>query len=628
MAYQFGQASQNKKQAEIKPVVEEKILPKKQYQFGMASQNKNVSPEIVPEEKPVKKDSFIKSLVKTPVESLLIKPAIRTGQAIAAGATYAFGSEESKKRADEMLAKDVEVNLGPLGKYNIEAVKTGKAGIKQAFGESLEAGSYLVGGGAAPAAIKSTLGKAVATGVKAGVAGGGMYGTGEALQEDKNLPEVLKQGATGAVIGGVLGAAVPVAVAGVGKVAGGVKNVVANKIAKQVEEKALLTGNVPDARIAKKMISESGKIVKDTTAQEAIRQGIPEADVALIKVSSPSDKIKMAKMLDIRKNQLTNKRVTDRATDVVGDTFVEKLAKPIEKLNRNAAKKLDQVAQSLAGKKVSISPATKNFADNLDRAGIKINKKGGLNFKDSDFEGIPTAQKAITDIYNRVVKVIKHGDAHQIHRIKRFIDEKVSYGKAAEGLSGRAENILKQLRHDIDAVLDSKFSSYNRVNTQFADTIKELNSVGEVLGKSFKLGDTFTDAKAGLAMRRILSNTQSRSEILKMLDSMQKVAKKYRIKIDEDIITQANFADVLEKMLGTEAPTSMLGQVERGLQGLGGAGADIMRGKVISGTLKAGKYLIDTTRGVNQENSINALKELLKATKELPIKKTGAFFPK
>ena len=73
------------------------------------------------------------------------------------------------------------------------------------------------------------------------------------------------------------------------------------------------------------------------------------------------------------------------------------------------------------------------------------------------------------------------------------------------------------------------------------------------------------------------------------------------------------FADVLEAHLGPEAQTGFASQVARGASEAIGAGADLARGNVVSGTLKAGKYLIDATRGVNQENKIRALRALLKS---------------
>jgi hypothetical protein len=585
----------------------------------------------------------LKTALKAPVKSLVVSPAVRAGRTMGAGLIYAFGSEEAKMRADELLARDTEVNLGLLGKYNIEAVKPGAAGLKQAAGEALEAGSYLVGGGAAPAAIKSTLGRGIVKGATAGAVSGGAFGAGTALQEDASIEEALKRGATGSLAGAAFGAAIPPAVAGATGAYRGIRGAFAGRAAQEAEKSALLRGvggdlppdgggggggagpggAVPDARIAKVKL-EDGKVVADPVGKEAVRQGIPEADVALIKTSGAADKIDMAEMLDIRQRLLTNKRETNRATDVVGRTFVENLAKPIENLNKEARKRLDLVAQRLAGSKIDTSSAMSQFDDALAQAGVTPGPRGTLNFKNSNFEGLRGVQQLITNVYKRAIRVARSGDALQAHRMKSYIDEIVNYGKQAEGLSGRAQAMLKEFRHNIDAILDARFLAYNKVNTQYADTIRELDKMSAAIGRKFRLGDTFSDAQAGLAMRRILSNTQSRAEILKLLDDMQRVGMKYGVKMDKDVIAQANFADVLEKMLGTEAPTSFLGQVERGVEGIGGAGADIARGRVVSGTIKAGKYLLDITRGVNQENKINALRALLK--REAGQAKTGSVF--
>ena len=427
--------------------------------------------------------------------------------------------------------------------------------------------------------------------------------------------------------GTAIGATAPLAIAGVGKVAGTIRGGFARRATTKADELSMLKKGVTDSRVVTKTL-KSGKIITDKPAKEAIRQGIPEADVALIKGGSVSDKLKMSKMLNIRESQLTNKRVTARATDIVGDTFINNIAKPIEKLNRQAGQKLNVVAQKLAGKKVNTISAVEKFANELQGKGITVTKGNKLNFKGSDFEGLKGAQTLIQNVWNRAIKVAKSGDALQVHRTKSFIDEIVNYGKEAEGLSGRAQTMLKSFRHALDEILDIEFPVYNKVNTQFAETIQQLNNIGAALGKSFRLGDTFADAKSGVALRRILSNTSSRAEILRLLDGMQQVAKKYGIKIDDDIITQANFADVLEKILGSEAPTSFLGQFEKGLESFGSSGGyggiqqagsaagEFVRGNVIRGGLKTVGLAVDAFRGISQKNKINALRELLKVGKK------------
>ncbi len=443
-----------------------------------------------------------------------------------------------------------------------------------------------------------------------------------AIQSGGNTEDIARN----ALLAGVGGPAVEGLVRGGLKVVGALGARSARLATQEAEKMAILKSGVPEAEVATRKIV-NGKIVVDKTATEAVRQGIPSADVALVKAGSATDKIKMGKMLDIRENQLTNKRVVDRATDVVGNTFIEN-AKFIESKNKEAAKQLDFVAQRLAGKKVDPGQAVTQFADDLDRSGIKVRVNGTLNFKGSDFEGLKSVQQSIVNVWNRAERIARTGDALQIHRTKSFIDNIVEYGAEGQGLSGKAERMLKSFRHNIDGILDTKFKAYNEANTIYSDTINELSKIGQAMGRKFRLSDTFANARAGVAMRRILSNTQSRSDILQLLDSMQKVGQKYGMKIDQDIVTQANFADLLEKMLGSEAPTSFLGQVERGLETFGsttgiqglqqGASAvsELMRGNIIRGGIKGVTAVGEKLLGINQANKIKALRALLKTEGE------------
>lgn len=383
------------------------------------------------------------------------------------------------------------------------------------------------------------------------------------------------------------------------------------KAAEEASKVALLEKRVPDATVATKKL-ENGVMVADKTAKDLVKQGISEADVALIKQGTAKDKQKMLTMLDTRLSQLKNKRVTARATDTVGDSFLEQ-AKFIENINKTKGKELDGVAANLAGEQVDMIEPLSNFADDLGRAGVTI-RGNKLDFTDSIFEGLPTPQTAIQNAWKRAQKLME-GDALDAHNAKQFIDEIVDYADEGSGLKGRAENILKGLRHDIDTVLDTNFEEYNKVNSILSETYGELDKINEAMGRKFKTGDTFANAKAGTTLRRILSNTQSRTELLGMLDSLQAVAKKHGMVIDEDIITQANFADVLEKLLGTEAPTSFLGQSERALEGTKealGAMKSLSEGKLMEAGGKAATAVINKARGKNQEKLIEALKKMLK----------------
>ena len=497
---------------------------------------------------------------------------------------------------------------------------------RDVIGSGLEAASYLIpAGGIAKGVSLGTkaLGVVARPLVKralqfgaAGAVSGGLQQAGAAVGEGADLTETATRAAGGAVTGGLVGAAIPLAVRGVQKVA----SMPGARAAKVAEETRVLASGAPEASVATKTLTEAGDVVNDKAAAEVVRQGIPEADVALIKSGSDADKRKMLDMLTKREAQITNKRagIVDRATDVVGDTFLQKVVKPVQELNKKAADRLNTVARGLAGKKVDVEPAIQSLASDFESVGIGVRKDGTLRFAGSAFEGrqLKSIQGALSDLWTRAMKVARTGDALQLHRTKSYIDNIVKYGAEGQGLSGKASAMLKSFRHNIDSILDSNFKQYDTVNTVYRDTIEQMNAMGVALGKRFKAGDAFADSRAGLAMRRIMSNTQSRSDILKLIDGMQKVAQKYGIKIDEDVITQAGFADTLENMFGSEAPTSFLGQGARAMSQAGQAGADIAQGTpagMAKGVIKAGKFVFDVTRGVNEKRKIEALKVLLES---------------
>lgn len=551
----------------------------------------------------------------------IIKPVASTvvqfPRAIASGIAGLTGNEEAMAEYSKPINVPFLGEVKGLSAVPGDAEKYGTKTAGQMLGQAAEIGANLIGGegavGVAKGVGKQGILKAGLAGAKTGIKAGALGGFGSGMEDKLSAEGVVGSTIAGSALGGVLGGALGAGGTAIANKVAGREAGAITKGAVADTEKAFLEANVPDARVATKML-QGGQVVADRHAQELIKQGVSEPDVALIKSGSTLDKQKMLKMLDIRQSQLTNKRVLDRATDVVGNTFVEDIAKPIEKLNKEAAVKLDTVAKGLAGKKIDPAPAISQFGTDLENSGVSINSDGKLNYKDSSFEGLKPVQTLIDNVWTRAQRVAKSGDALQAHRLKAYIDEIVGYGKASEGLSGRAEGILKAVRHNIDTVLDSNFELYNKVNTQFSDTINELEKMATAIGKRFKPGTTFADTQAGVSMRRILSNTQSRADILRLLDSMQAVGKKYGIVHENDVITQANFADILEKMLGSEAPTSFLGQGERFINGIeqgAGALADLGQGHPVRAGLKASKYLLDMTRGVNQENKIEALRAIL-----------------
>lgn len=602
------------------PVVSEAPAEKKKYTLDELKALGATPSPIVPETEDGLLKTIAKGIVK-PVATMVARPI----QAIAAlgGADADTIDAATKKVAGDWVA--------PTPRSGTDVLKDVGRGIETvALGAGtggLKAGQTVLGKTVpkafqTPGAIELAKSGAVKLGLKEGTKYGAIGGFGAGLEDDPtNLGTVAGKTAFGAVLGGATGAAIPAVSKAFGKTA--------PQQAAKAEEAAMVAEKAPDARVATKMANEAGKVVDDPIAREAVKQGLPEGKVAVIKSASPEDKVKMKKMLEIRKKGISNERfgASNRATDVSGETGMN-LARHIEKVNREAGEKLNSVAKALAGRKADPSKALTQFGEAMDGHGITIKKGGQLNFKGSDFEGVPSTQRLITNIWDRTMRAVKTGDAYQLHRLKTFIDENVSHGKQVEGLSGKAERLVKGLRRGIDEALDSKFPTYNKVNTQFSDTINEMNKLADYLGVDFKMGKEFANMKMGTALRRLMGNSQNRAAMHQALESAQAVAKKYGYKGKDDIVNQALFADILDDLFGAEAKTSLQGDVEAAFGAaseLGSAASDVVKGGTgfISGPLKATKFIYDKTRGISQENKIKALEALLE--RDIPKKAPSNF---
>ena len=203
-------------------------------------------------------------------------------------------------------------------------------------------------------------------------------------------------------------------------------------------------------------------------------------------------------------------------------------------------------------------------------------------------------------------------DANELHKLKKFIYEQLTYGKAGEGLTGNTERIIKGLASNVDDLLDTNFPRYNRVNTQYSTTRKAIDQFVTSAGAKFNPNSPNANARIGTLARRLLSNAQSRTDVLNSLNNLQEVAEKYGGKFSDDIVTQTVFVNDLERLFGTQAPTSLAGEVSKGVQK-----ATSFAGKLKSTTgifdlaLQKSGEVIDKARGINEENLIKAIRQLL-----------------
>lgn len=374
-----------------------------------------------------------------------------------------------------------------------------------------------------------------------------------------------------------------------------------------------------------------GGIVKDKLAREALDQGVPERHIANLKSLSPEDKALVNKMIDYSEKATIDVGASKRGIDAVGEA-VEKPLKDLVRINRDMGSKLDDVAKSLKGKPVQVDGVVRNFQDDLTNAGVKIRpsstfdvevdgdvvKKMVLDFKGSDFEGIPSAQKALNNVFDRVQTI--GDDAYEAHRLKRFIDNTVQYGKTSEGIVGQAEGMLKGLRSGVDGQLDTTYQLYNKANMDYASTRQAIDKVMELTGSKFNLNDPNSNVRLGMVARRMFGNNAKRADIATALQGMQDAVNTFGSKpYKHDYYRLVGATEMLEDIYGTQATTSLQGQVQRGVEGaldgakgIAGMAAKLKnKGGIIDVALDASIEGVKRLKGINKENMVNSIRTLL-----------------
>jgi hypothetical protein len=379
-------------------------------------------------------------------------------------------------------------------------------------------------------------------------------------------------------------------------------------------------------------LDDQNQVVRTKAHDRARKQGLKESVVTMVQSAPPKAREKFATMLDIIEQGRLNERFagTNSPSDVVGESIANRLAVIID-ANRAAGGRLDEVASTLRGQSVDVAPAIDGFLSDLKDMGIAFDPQSGfVEFDGSIIEGLEGPQNAIARMIRRL-RNTQAPDAYDVHRMKRWIDENVTYGKNAEGLAGSAEGVVKALRHRLDTALDEYFPAYNKVNTEYATTRRAIDSMQSVAGKRVDLTGDYAETALGDLSRRVLGRAVSRQQLLRALDEVDNVAREvvsgggtevapYRNAVnrsgrvvttddlDDDIIGQVIFVSQLEEVFGTSRGNSLLGEMQK-------AGGRMTDNLVQSGRPNVvgemSRAALNRVRGINEENAIKAFRELL-----------------
>lgn len=357
------------------------------------------------------------------------------------------------------------------------------------------------------------------------------------------------------------------------------------------------------------------QVVPDNEAASAIKQGWKDGTVASIKAATDKDRQAMTKMLNVFKmgEKSESFRAVNRPADILGDT-VQSRVDFLANANQQAGKAIDRIANTrLRGQAVNYDPAINSFLDELGTLGVKVeldqNGVAKAILQGSDIQGDKAAQRILNTVLERL-STTKAPDAYGVHTAKRFIDTQVNYGKKnlANPLTSQAERALKNLRRNLNESLGDKFPVYKAANEKYADTITALDDLQKAAGTQIDFDSPNANKALGTAMRKLTSNYGTRANLIDSLDQANQVASKYGMKLDDDILNQLIFVNELDRMFGAAAQTSLKGQVSEAMQ----TGLDIARGNAAQRAMELVAEKAQNLRGVNKENAIKAMEEILK----------------
>lgn len=331
-----------------------------------------------------------------------------------------------------------------------------------------------------------------------------------------------------------------------------------------------------DAAAAGFKLDKAGRVVKDAVQQAALKSDIPQDAVAFIAAANPQTKARMLAQLDVLEKGKTNLkyRAFNAPQQVIGEALEDRLSIAY-RVNKEAASQLDAVANSLKGQKIDVSVPIEAFKENLAKQRITIMKNGNLNFKGSSIEGdnMQKAQGIIKNVYNRLrYTEDPTRNAQRVHDAKKFIDEQVSYGRSAEGLSGTMQGIVKKLRHDLDGILDANFSEYDRVNTAYSESRAVIDDVQSLAGEVVDLTGENAAKSLGTMSRKVLTNYANGQNVDAVFDALDGLGQKYGkpdevMKIGDDIRSLVAMESYLRQTFARAAKPGSLEGIGRNVAG-------------------------------------------------------------
>lgn len=352
---------------------------------------------------------------------------------------------------------------------------------------------------------------------------------------------------------------------------------------------------IPPRDLAPYKLTSTGRATTDHMVKPLVRKGFGPAQLSEYKAGNTATRDAMLRMTDIKERgqKFPQYGRNNRPADVVGESLLPRIEK-IREENRKAGLKVNEEANKLKTQTVDFSGPFDDFVVNLEDMGIpirqalenpefwqgsqgKVLKRIKTLYEGSDIDLMPKFQKPLTNVIYRA-GTGNPTSAYDLHTMKRFIDSNITYGKAEAGLQARVGNTLRQLRSDIDDILDSNFEDYRKANDDYSVTINALDKFQDVMPKRIDLTmrnigtalkDEFrraVESAVGQETRKLESNYGIRNNLRLAIDEVDRVSRRYGGVYDEDLGVLTTFTTDLDEMFGPTGRNTLEGRLVRGVK--------------------------------------------------------------
>jgi hypothetical protein len=380
-------------------------------------------------------------------------------------------------------------------------------------------------------------------------------------------------------------------------------------IARLIEEDSVSTDTagfkLEDPSRVRRMLGATEQVAVKSPRQLAARnQGYKDGVITVVARSSAADKAKYREMLNTLERAMKDEEfsIDNRPSDASGNSLLKRY-KAVRAANKGAGKRLEIAAKGLEGKAIKSSDIFSGFESKLsEKLGVVVNEDGTPNFDLSIIEGLGGPEIAVTNILKRLNRN-RTPTAKELHDMKLFIDEQVTFGKTETGLGGRTERVLKDLRRDINVRLGENFDPYKKANADYSETITALDDLQDAAGKKMNFDGANADQALGTLLRKIMSNAQSRINLTNAAMEMERVAAKFGTTFDDNIKRQIIFANELDSVFPTQARTSFQGEIAKAAQSMPTSSADM--------ALKVAEKIEGKIKGRSPERAIKAMRDLI-----------------